>query len=69
MKVHEKAKALCEEFSDNVIYDRTRHSIIINIDVCYLRIVKKEMEKLNYILSFSKNFKHLETITLCFTLK
>ncbi len=68
MKIYEKAKSFCEEFSDNVIYDHTRHSIIVNIEVQYLRVVKKEMEKLNYKLCFSKNFKHLDTITLCFTI-
>lgn len=68
MKLHEKAKLLCEEFSNDVIFDKTRYSIVINIEVKYLRIIKKEMEKLNYKLVFTKNFKALDTITLCFTL-
>lgn len=66
MKLSEKAKSLCDEFSDNVIYDHTRHSIIINIDVEHLRVLKKEMEKLKYMIKFSKHFKHLNTITICF---
>lgn len=67
MKLYEKAKLLCDEFSNDVIFDKTRYSIVINIDVKYLRIIKKEMEKLNYNLVFAKNFNTLNTITLCFT--
>ena len=66
MRVYEKAKAFCEEFSDNVIYDRTRYSIIVNIDPKHLRVVKKEMAKLNYVIIFSKYFKVANTITICF---
>lgn len=66
MKVSEKAKAFCEEFSDNVICDRTRHSIIVNIDPQHLRVVKKEMAKMKYNIVFSKYFKVVNTITICF---
>lgn len=66
MKLHDKAKLLCDEFSNDVLFDRTRYSIIINIDTIYFRTIKTEMEKLNYRLVFSKNFKALNTITLCF---
>jgi len=66
MKISEKAKAFCEEFSDNVICDRTRHSIIVNIEPEYLRVVKKEMAKMEYNIVFSKYFKVLNTITICF---
>lgn len=69
MKVHEKAKSFCEEFSTDVIFDHTRFSIIVNIDTKYLRTIKKEMEKLNYKLIFTKHFKSLDSITLCFTLQ
>jgi hypothetical protein len=68
VKVYEKAKSLCEEFSNDVIFDHTRFSIIVNIEPQYLRIIKKELEKFNYTLVFSKYFKNSETITLCFTL-
>lgn len=69
MKYHEKARLLCYEFTDNVIVDRTRHSVIINIDVRYMRTIKKEMNRLNYNLVFARSFDILNAITLCFILK
>lgn len=69
MKCHEKAKLLCYEFTDNIIVDRTRHSVIINIDVQYMRVINKEMNRLNYRLVFAKSFNILNAITLCFVLK
>ncbi len=69
MECHEKAKLLCYEFTDNIIVDRTRHSVIINIDVQYMRVINKEMNRLNYRLVFAKSFNIHNAITLCFVLK
>jgi predicted RNA-binding protein with PIN domain len=68
VKVYDRAVGLCEEFTDYVLVDRTRHSIIVNIDVEYFRTVKKELERLGYTLVFTKKMETNETITLTFTL-
>lgn len=68
MKVHEKAVSVCEEFTDNVLFDRTRYSIVVNIKVDYFRTVKKELEKLGYKLIFTNRFEDSETITCTFKL-
>jgi len=68
VKVYDRAAGLCEEFTDYVLVDKTRHSIIVNIDVKYFRTIKKELEKLGYTLVFTKQMQTSETITLTFTL-
>lgn len=68
MKVYEKAVSVCEEFTDSVLFDKTRYSIIVNIKVDYFRTVKKELEKLGYKLIFTNRFENNETITCTFKL-
>lgn len=69
MEAYEKAKCLCEEFTDCVLLDRTRHSILINIDKAFFRVVKKELEKLGYMLVFTKALHDGTTITCSFKLE
>lgn len=69
MKVYEQAVGLCEEFTDFVLFDKHRMSIITNIDIIYFRTLKKEIEKLGYVLCFTKSFQNINTITCGFTLK
>lgn len=69
MKVYERAVGLCEEFTDFVLVDKRRNSIITNIDIIHFKTIKREVEKLGYILFFTNSFKNINTITCGFTLK
>jgi hypothetical protein len=66
MQVLCRAKALCEEFSDFVLCDNVRHSIIINTDKEYLPILVKELKRLSFRLIFVTKFTHNDTITCAF---
>lgn len=68
MRIYEKAVCICEEFTEIVLFDKTRLSIVVNIDTKYFKIIKKELNKLGYKLIFTKQFKHNETITCTFKL-
>lgn len=68
MQVYDKAKGLCEEFTDYVLIDKTRHSIIVNIKKEFFGIIKKELEKLGYTLVFTKTLPEINTITCTFKL-
>ena len=69
MKTHQKAVCLCEEFTDFVLQDKSRLSIVTNIDVAYFRVLKQEMEKIGYTVFFCKTFKDINTITVGFVIK
>ena len=68
MKVHEKAVYLCEEFTDFVLLDKTRHSIIISVDVLFFKTIKRELQKIGYSVVFAKMFSDLNSITVGFVL-
>jgi hypothetical protein len=69
MNVHERAEWFCEEFTDYVLVDRTRHSIIVNIKKDHFKIVYQELKKLDYEIVFSKTLKDINTITCTFKQK
>jgi hypothetical protein len=66
VEVHEKAVGICQEFTDYILFDRTRHSIIVNIETRYFKYIIKELKKLGYSLIFTKQFKDNNTITCTF---
>lgn len=66
--MHEKAIGVCEEFTDYVLVDKTRHSIVVNLKKDYFKIVYKELKKLNYELVFSTTLDNINTITCTFKL-
>ena len=66
MKTYNRARGICEEFSDHVLYDKTRHSLIVNVDQKYFKIIKKELDRLGYTLVFTKAFSDSDTITCAF---
>ena len=68
MGVCERGVHVCEEFTDFVLFDKTRMSIVTNIDIEFFKTIKKEMEKLGYRLVFTKSFKDMESITCVFEL-
>lgn len=69
MKVYEKAQSLCEEFTDDVLFDKTRLSLVVNVKREFFGILKKELSKLKYELVFTKSFDSTSTITCGFQLK
>ena len=62
MNVHERAEWFCEEFTDYVLVDRTRHSIIVNIKKDYFKIVYQELQKLDYINTITCTFKQKQHV-------
>jgi hypothetical protein len=69
MNVHERAEWFCEEYTDYVLVDKTRHSIIVNIKKEHFKIVYKELQRLDYEIVFSKTLKDINTITCTFKQK
>jgi hypothetical protein len=68
MEAYVKAKLLCEEFTDYVLFDKTRHSIIISVKKEYFRTITKELDKLGYKLIFTKTLEDINNITCTYTL-
>lgn len=66
MKVCDHGVGICEEFTDLVLFDKTRSSIVVNSNIKFFKTIKKEMSKLNYQIVFTKTFKDLDTITCVF---
>jgi len=61
-----RANALCEEFSDYVIYDSELNSILFNIPYQYFQTIHIELEKLGYILVFKTRIKKTNSLTCTF---
>jgi hypothetical protein len=67
VKAYEKALKLCEEYTDCVLYDDTRRSIVINVGTTYLDVVELELTKLGYKLIFTNKFNNDNTVTCTFS--
>jgi hypothetical protein len=61
-----RANALCEEFSDYVIYDSELNSILFNIPYQYFQTIHIELGKLGYILVFKTRIKKTNSLTCTF---
>lgn len=61
-----RAFALGEEFTNHILVDRKRLSIIINVDRSYFKTILSEYKKLNYVLVFSNYFEDQESVTCVF---
>ena len=61
-----RANALCEEFSDYVIYDSELNSILFNIPFQHFDTIHLELEKLGYILVFKTRIKKTNSLTCTF---
>ena len=68
MEVYERGVHVCQEFTDFVLLDKTRMSIVINVDLEFFKTIKKEMQKIGYRLMFTKPFKDINSITCAFEL-
>ena len=61
-----RANALCEEFSDYVIYDSEFNSILFNVPYQHFKIVHLELAKLGYMLVFKTRIKKTNSLTCTF---
>ena len=66
MSIKSRAVALGEEFTETLIVDTKRESIVINIKTDLFKILYQEYRKLNYKLVHSSNFEESNTITCVF---
>lgn len=66
MAVYERALALGEEFSDYMIIDESRNSIIINIDMEYFNILYREYKRLGFSVKHVTRFKSKDSMTCVF---
>lgn len=67
MKAYEKALALIEEFTDCILYDQARRSIVVNVDLDHLIILEKELKKLDYSIIFTNHSNHTNKVTCTFS--
>ena len=67
MAISERVLALGEEFSDYVLIDNARESIIINIETEYFDILYREYKRLGYSIKHVSRFKSKDSITCVFT--
>ena len=66
MAISERVLALGEEFSDYIIVDDTRSSVIINIDIEYFDILYREYKRLGYSIRHVTRFKSKDSMTCVF---
>jgi hypothetical protein len=67
VKVYEKALSLCEEFTDCILYDTARRSIVVNVSAAYLNVIESELSKLDYKLIFTNQLNTSDTVTCTFS--
>ena len=63
---YERVAALCEEFSDFVLYDDEFDSVLVNIDDEYFNTVFRELGKLGYTLVFRTRLHTTNSLTCTF---
>jgi len=64
--VSERALALGEEFSEYLIIDESRNSIIINIDMEYFDILYREYKRMGFSVKHVTRFKSKNSMTCVF---
>jgi len=65
--VLDRVQALGEEFSDFILIDKSRNSIIINLKKEYFRVLYTEFKRLGYKLTHVTHFKTKDSMTCVFT--
>ncbi len=61
-----RASALCEEFSDYVLYDESCDSVLVNIDEDHFSIIYRELQKIGYVLVFRTYLNATNSLTCTF---
>lgn len=62
----ERVIAVCEEFTDIILFDDIHCSIIINITVDRFPTLRKELKRYKYILKHMTKMQDTETVTCVF---
>jgi hypothetical protein len=63
---YQRGSALCEEFSDFVLYDESFDSILVNVHEDHFATVFRELGKLGYILVFKTRLNATNSLTCTF---
>ena len=63
---YQRGSALCEEFSDFVLYDESFDSILVNVHEDYFATVFRELGKLGYLLVFKTRLNATNSLTCTF---
>ena len=66
MDIPNRAYAVGQEFTNYILIDRTRKSIILNVDVEHFKTIYREYKRLNYKLVCCCRFKDNNTLTCVF---
>jgi len=66
VKIKSRVVSLGEEFTDSLLVDPKRSSIVINLKTELLKTLVKEYKKLNYKLVHSSSFAESNTVTCVF---
>ena len=66
MDLKERAFYLAEEFTDFLLEDKQRGSIIVNINADHFRVVYTEFKKIGYKLVHKTSIKDGKSFTLVF---
>ena len=61
-----RANALCEEFSDYVLYDDVYESVLLNVHEDYFGTIFRELGKLGYVLVFRTKLESTNSLTCTF---
>lgn len=64
-----RAQHVLSEFTDFILEDEIRESLVVNVDIEYFRIVSYELRKLGYKLIHKTQINNTETFTLVFILE
>jgi hypothetical protein len=67
MSIIERVQAVGEEFSDYLLVDNLRNSLIINVETQYLEILIQEYKRLQFSLIHTTAFKSKDSVTCVFT--
>lgn len=57
---------MLSEFTDFILEDEIRESIVVNVDIQHFKIVRYELRKLGYTLIHKSQIDDTETFTLVF---
>jgi len=60
--------SICEEFSNTVLIDSNRKSILVNVQKEYFSHIYRELKKRGYILVFKTALKSTASVTCTFIL-
>tara|TARA_R110000796_G_scaffold80406_1_gene178072 strand:+ start:107 stop:319 length:213 start_codon:yes stop_codon:yes gene_type:complete len=64
-----KAYVLLEEFTDFVLVDETRDSIVVSVEKEYLKVINYELRKFRYQLVHKSVVGDTDSFTLVFMLR